>query len=214
MHPEALVFLSQLIQVLLQQNILGVHIRKDQIHLGAVTARTAADDGADDLQHRSDASATCDHTEVTHHVGRVDHGALRALDFNGLANDEACHVLADVTSWVGFDEQVEVARDMVAGDWRVGTDDLLLHYDARVLRVNDGEGRGDGDVLSDWEAEDGGWCGEGKAVAAILLGRRRLRIEVGKTDIATLWEMMVFSLSSNSWKVSGFRTFLTSEKPH
>jgi hypothetical protein len=87
---------------------------------------------------------------------------------------------------------------------------LLFHYDAGVLGVGDGECRGDGDVLPDWEAENGGWCGEGKAVAVMLLGRMRLRIEVGETDIATLWEMMVFSLSSNSWKTSGFRTFLTS----
>lgn len=28
--------------------------------------------------------------------------------------------------------------------------------------------------------------------------------------MATLWEMTVFSWSSNSWKVSGLRTFFTS----
>jgi hypothetical protein len=135
---------------------------------------------------------------VPHHVGCVDHGALGAFDFDGLADDEARHVLADVASWVGFDEQVEVAGDLVAGDGRVGTDDLLFLYGAGVLGVGDGEDRGDRDVLPDWEAEDRGWCREGEAVAAMLLGRMRLSIEAGETDIATLWEMIVFSLSSNS----------------
>jgi hypothetical protein len=30
--------------------------------------------------------------------------------------------------------------------------------------------------------------------------------------MATLWEMMIFSESSNSWKTSGLRTFVGSEK--
>jgi hypothetical protein len=72
-------------------------------------------------------------------------------------------------------------------------------------------------VLADGEAEDGGRGGEGEAVAVLggcgvsvlLFLKCGVSRDRGKaTYMATLCEMMVFSLSSNSWKVSGLRTAL------
>ncbi len=65
----------------------------------------------------------------------------------------------DVARRVRLDEQVEVARLVVARDGRVGPDNLL----ERAVGLR--EGGADGDVLADREAEDGGRCREGEAVA-------------------------------------------------
>lgn len=73
-------------------------------------------------------------------------------------------MLADVARRVRLDEQVEVARLLVAADGRVGPDDLLV---AAVGLREDGA---DGDVLADGEAEDVGGAGEGEAVA--VAGRK------------------------------------------
>jgi hypothetical protein len=58
---------------------------------------------------------------------------------------------------------------VVAGDGGVGADDFFLH-DGGGLRVSDGQGGGDRDVLADWETQDGGWCWELEAVAGALSG--------------------------------------------
>lgn len=96
---------------------------------------------------------------MTDHVGSVDHSALGAADSDGLADDQRGHVFGDVAGGVGFDEQVEVAGLVVAGDWGVGADDFFVGV------VGLREGGGDGDVLANREAEDGGWGGEFEAVA-------------------------------------------------
>lgn len=120
-------------------------------------------------------------------------------------------MLGDVARGVGFDQDVEVAGLVVAGDGGVGADDLFL--DDFAGGAGAGESGGEGDVLADGEAEDGGWGWEGEAVAvrggqwvvSWSWGRWR-----GGTYMATLWEMMVFSLSSKSWKTSGLRTGFSS----
>lgn len=68
-------------------------------------------------------------------------------------------MLGDVSGRVGFYEQVKVPGLMVARDRGVGADDL---FEGTVgLR----EGGSNGDVLTDWEAEDGGWGRELEPVA-------------------------------------------------
>lgn len=111
-------------------------------------------------------------------------------------------MLGDIAGGVGFDEQVEVALVVVGGDGGVGADDLF------GLAV-DGEGGTEGDVLADWEAEDVGGFGEGKAVAVggmWLVGFQWI-VFGARTYIATLCVRIVFSFSSKSWKFAGSSTF-------
>lgn len=168
MDAESLISGGERVKVLLEQDILDVNVSEEQINLGLVTSGAATDDGTDNLQHGGDAGAACDHAEVAHHVGGVDHGALGALDFDGLADDEGGHVLGDVAGGVGLDEQVEVTWLVVARDRGVGAEEVLAN--GLALGVRCGEVRGDGDVLSDWEAEDrvGGWELEAVAVGEWL----------------------------------------------
>ena len=60
----------------------------------------------------------------------------------------------DVACRVGFYKQVEVSRDVVAGDGRVGANDFFLDGDAGVFGIGYGEDRCDGDVLAYWQAEN------------------------------------------------------------
>lgn len=158
-HPEAAVLGDEGVQVLLEQDVLLGDVGEDEVDLGPVAGLAAADDGLDDLQHGGDAGAAGDHAEVAHHVGRVGEGALGAPDADGLADGQGGEVLADVAGGVRLDEQVEVARLLVAADGRVRPHDLLV---AAVGLVED---RADGDVLPDGEAEDVGRAGQGEAVA-------------------------------------------------
>lgn len=156
MDAEARVVAGQGVEVLAEQDVVGVDVCEDEVDLGAVAVGAAAVDGLDDLQHRGDAGAARDHAEVAHHVGGVDHGALGPADADVLADLEACHMARDVARGVRFDEQVDAADVEVRRDGRVGADDFFGLA---------GDGGGDGDVLADGEAEDVGGAGEGEAVA-------------------------------------------------
>jgi hypothetical protein len=166
---EARVLASELVQVLLQKNILLVHVGEDEVNLGLVAGRSTSEDSLDDLQHRGDTSATSDHTEVPNHVGSVDHGTLGALDLHLVADVESCQVTADVAGRVALDEQVEVAGVDIGGDGGVGTDDLLVG-DGLGLGVLDVEVGGDGDVLANGQAEDAVRGGQGEAVDGGVVG--------------------------------------------
>ena len=163
MDAEALVARGELVEVLLEQDVLLVDVGEDEVELGLVAGGAAADHGADHLQHGRDARAAGDHAEVPHHVGRVDHGALGAAHLDRLPDDQRRHVLGDVARRVRLDQHVEVAGLVVAGDGGVGADDLFLHDLTGC--GGGGEGGGDGDVLADWETEDGCCSWEGEAVA-------------------------------------------------
>jgi hypothetical protein len=166
---EARVLASELVQVLLQKNILLVHVGEDEVNLGLVAGRSTSEDSLDDLQHRGDTSATSDHTEVPNHVGSVDHGTLGALDLHLVADVESCQVTADVAGRVALDEQVEVAGVDIGGDGGVGTDDLFVG-DGLGLGVLDIEVGGDGDVLANGQAEDAVRGGQGEAVDGGVVG--------------------------------------------
>lgn len=195
------VFLGKSIKILLKKDILGSDIGEDEVDLGAVTRSTAADDGANDLEHRSDTSTAGNHTKVTNHVGSVVECALGATNADSLANNQGGHVLGNVAGGVRLDHDFEVARLVVTSNRGVGTNNLL----ARAIGLgNVGANR---DVLSDRKTEDGGLGRELESVA-----RRDKKghwsVSIDKTDspgetsgqvggkpthIATLWETTVFS---------------------
>jgi hypothetical protein len=155
---ESVILLLQLLELIAEQDVLGVDVGEDQVDLGGVVATvagTVADDGLDNLQHGGDTSATGDHTDVAAHVGGVDHGTLRAADLQLVADLQSGEVLGDVTLGVSLDEQIEVASLVVGGNGSVRADNLL------GLAVN---GSGKRDVLTDREAEDIGGTGEGETV--------------------------------------------------
>ena len=133
------------------------------------------------MQHGRDASAAGDHADALAHVGRVDHGALGALDAHGVADLELRDVLADVALRVGFDHEVEVAWVLfVGGDGRVAADNLFA--------VDYG---GERHVLADGEADDVGGVGQAEAVDGDVVGGRGLLrqgevlVDIGFEDLAS-----------------------------
>lgn len=212
-NPETAVLLGQRIKVFLEEDILGSDVGEDQVNLGLVTGSAAADDGANDLEHGGDPGAAGNHAKVTDHVGSIDECALGALDTKSLPNLEGRHMLRDVAGGVGFDEQVEITRLVVTRDGSVGSHNLL----GSAIRL--GQFSANGNVLADGQSEDGVGSRKSETVAVNSQSAgvpsdrpavRRERNLRGATYMATLWEMTVFSLSSNSWNASGFRIFLTS----
>lgn len=159
---------------------------------------------------------------MPHHARAVDESALGPAHLDGLADDKRGHVLGDVALRVRLDQEVEVAGLVVAGDGRVGAHNLLCRA------VGLGDGRADGDVLADGEAEDVVALGQleavtidkevqGQSLLPSFLSRIRSPSRRGRgsgreaeTYMATLWEMTVFSCSSYSLNTSGLRTGLSS----
>lgn len=193
-NAEAIVLLGQLVQLVLQQDVLRVDVGEDQVHLGGVVAAvtgTVADDGLDDLQHGSDTRATSDHTNVSAHVGSVDHGALRSADLHGLSNLQAGQVLGDVALRVLLDEEVEVARLVVRGDRSVGAHDLLGLT---------GDGGREGDVLADGQTQYVSGTRQGEAVDGDIVGDDSLLLElellelVGVQHLARTWRPHIVSI--------------------
>lgn len=164
MDADALVLGGEGVKVLLEEDIRGADVGKDEVDLGAVAGLAAAGDGADNLEHGGDAGAASNHAKVADHVGGVDECALGAADADGLADHERGHHLGDVALRVRLDEQVEEARLVVARHGRVRADNLLGGA------VGLGQGRANGDVLADGQAEDRLGRGELEPVAADRAG--------------------------------------------
>lgn len=146
---DTLVLGSQGLEVFSQEDVLRGDIGEDEVDFGLVTSLATTNNGADNLQHGGDTSASSDHTKVTNHVGGVDEGTLGTADSNALADHERGHVLGDVALGVGLDQEVEEAGLVVARYGSVRADDFL----GRAIGL--GEGSTDGDVLADGETEDG-----------------------------------------------------------
>lgn len=147
------------------------------------------------------------------HVGLVDESALGTANLDGLTDNERGHVLGDVALRVGLDKEIKVAGLVVAGDGGIRADDLL----GCAIRL--GQRCANGDVLADGKAEDR--VAGGQLEAVTVVGERRGQLSAhngqlgpssGQTYMATLWEMTVFSWSSNSWNVSGFNTAFGSKE--
>lgn len=168
---ESIVRLLQFLELVLEQDVLGVDVGEDQVNLGSVVATvagTVADDSLDNLQHGGDTSTTGDHTNVAAHVGGVDHGALGAADLHVVADLQLGEILGDVTLGVGLDEQIEVSGLIVGGDRGVRANNLLgLTGDSSSER----------DVLANGEAEDIGGTGEGETVDGDIVGDLVLLLE-------------------------------------
>ena len=153
-HVELAVLLDQTINLLSQQDILLIHIRKDEIDLRLVSLTPTSQDSANDLQHGSDTRASSNHAKAPHHVGRVHHRSLWSLDFHRVAHLQRAEMSADVAGWVGFDHQIEVAGVHIAGDGRIRPHDLFSLLDLAGLLVCDVEVGGERDVLADGQSED------------------------------------------------------------
>lgn len=168
MYPETRVLLCQRIEVLLEENVVLVHVSEDEVNLGDIPRRATADDSTNNLQHGGDAGAAGNHAKVADQVGPVYKSALGAPNADGLADGKGGHVLGNVAGGVRLDEQVEVAGLVIARDRGVRADDFLGGA------VWLGERGADGDVLAYGEAEGGGRGREKKAVAGdgTLVGRR------------------------------------------
>lgn len=168
---ESIVLLLQFLELVLEQDVLGVDVGEDQVNLGSVVAAvagTVADDSLDNLQHGGDTSTTGDHTNVAAHVGGVDHGTLGAADLHVVADLQLGEILGDVTLGVGLDEQIEVSGLIVGGDRGVRANNLLGLT---------GDSSGERDVLADGEAEDIGGTGEGETVDGDIVGDLVLLLE-------------------------------------
>jgi hypothetical protein len=124
-NADTRVLLSEGVEVLLEKNILGSNVGKDEVDLGLVSGSSAANDGADDLEHGSDSSTASNHTKVSNHIGSIDKGALGATDLDGLTDGERGHVLGDVALRIRLDQEVDVAGLVVTRDGSVGTNNLL-----------------------------------------------------------------------------------------
>lgn len=168
MYSEALVLPHELVKVVLEQDVLWIHVCEKQIHLSLVAALAPSEDGTDDLQHGRDTGSASDHTKVPDHVGCVDHGALGTLDLHSVTNLEGCKVLADVASGVRLDEEVEEAGVIVGRDGSVRAHDLA-RLSLLGLGVGHVEGRGERDMLSDGQAEDGVLGGELEAIDSSVM---------------------------------------------
>ena len=88
-HPEPIILRRQFIQIIFHEDILEIDIGKYQIHLRRIPSpipRPTPHHRPYDLQHRRDACAARDHSEMSNKSGRVHHGAFRAFDFQGLSD--------------------------------------------------------------------------------------------------------------------------------
>ena len=94
---------------------------------------------------------------------------------------------------------------VVARDGGIGSDDFFLGA-IWLWAVGC-----DGDVLTDWEAEDRVGRREFEFIAAFVSTLPRALDLVAY--IATLCEILSFSMSSNSWNWSGLRTFCSPAHP-
>lgn len=125
MHSECLVRLGQLVEILAEQDVLGVDIGEDQVNLCLVACGAASDHSSNNLQHGSDSGSSRNHTEVSDHIRGVDHRSLGPAYFDSLSDRQGRHVFRDVAGWVGLDEDFEEARLVVTRDWGVRSYNLL-----------------------------------------------------------------------------------------
>lgn len=108
-----------LIDVILQQNVVGVDVGKDQVDLGFVASRATSLDGSDDLKHRSDTRSTCNHPNVLAHVWCVDHGAFWSTEFHRVPFFQSVHMGGDIALRVGLDHEIHITQVLVRGNWSV-----------------------------------------------------------------------------------------------
>lgn len=164
MDIEVLVLLGELVQLLRQKDVLWVDVGEDKVEFGGILPTvpgSALDNSLDNLEHGRDAGAAGNHTNVTGHVGSIDHGTLGTTDLHGVANPEAREVFRDVALRIGFYEEIKVTGFVVGRDRGVGSDDLL------GLALDGGRER---DMLANWKTKRVGGAWKGEAVYSNIVG--------------------------------------------
>lgn len=173
-HCETVrVVLGQQVELLLQQNIFGVHVRVDQAELRAVLG--VLQSSANDLQHWRDTSAASNHAEVTRQRWRVCELALGTLDAYLVAEFEKRDVARDVALLVGLKHVVRTRRRRKTGEARldeqIKVTEVVVTACGRVAAryILAVDLRTDRDVLANWQTEHVLRVGKRKAVAAGLV---------------------------------------------
>lgn len=170
-HTEAVVLLCQSVQFVLEQDILRVDVGKDQVNLGGVVASVAGsvtDDGLDDLEHGGDTGTTSDHTNVSAHVGGVDHGSLGSAHLHLISDLHVGQVPGDIALGVFLDQQIEVTGLIVRGDRGVRAHNLL---------GVSGDRSSERDVLADGQSQDVRGTRKGEAVDSDIVRDEGLLLE-------------------------------------
>jgi hypothetical protein len=189
---NAFVFARKIVQILLEQNVIIVDIRKDQVDLRLIPTLPTTYDGPHNLQHRRNSRTPSNHSKPPNHVRRIHHRALRALHLHSIAYFQCRKVPADVASRVALNEQIEETRVYVGRDGCVRTHDLA-GLDFLSFRVFDVEHRAEGNVLPDWEAKDAVGRGKGETVDGGIVGKYCLFCEreilelVGDENLLSFW---------------------------
>lgn len=138
------VLVLEVLELLLEQDVVGGDVTKDEGDLGLVLG--VLEDGAGELVHGGDAGATSDEGDVVVLVGLPGVLGDGALHLERLAGGHVVHVLGHDATGVALDDEVEVAGLVLVGDGGVRANSRLLHLGALVLGDEGG-----GDV----EARDG-----------------------------------------------------------
>lgn len=118
--------IGQFIQLRFEQDVFEPYVGVDERDFGLVL--WVLHDGTNNLQHRGNASATSDHSEVRNESRLVLELAFGTLDANRLTESEERKVAGDVAFLVGLDEQLEVASIIIGGNRRIGAHDVLAVY--------------------------------------------------------------------------------------
>eukprot|EP01084_Bolivina_argentea_P035386 65641_1 len=157
----ALGVLLQVVEHTLQQNLVLGLVTVAQRHLGGV-GRVAAH-LADHLQHRGDAGAAADETQVGPVVGAVLELVVAAAELKAVTRLHGVEALGHAATGLLLDEEVKVALLAVGGDRGVGALHVLGIRGQGVALVGLQGGAGGQVELSLWaageEAEDGGVLG-------------------------------------------------------
>ena len=108
-HVEAVTVLArELIELLLEEDVVMVHVGVDERELG--TVQWVLKGRADDLEHRCDAGSASNHTNFAREGRVVLELALRTLNSNLVADFEKGDVSRDVTLLVCLERHVDNAR--------------------------------------------------------------------------------------------------------
>lgn len=150
------------VQLLLEQNVVVVHVGVDEVNLGVVGG--IGGNVSQNLVHGGDAGSSTNHAEGLDQAVVVDKVALGAPHLHSVTNGQLRHVLGDVSLGVGLDENVEVALVVQVGrGGGVGTQHLLASNVGRKRHV-----------LSDGQTQHVGGSGQAKSIDGRIVREHRL----------------------------------------
>lgn len=121
----------ELLELGLEDDVVGGDVAVHEGNLGLVLG--VLEDGAGELVHGGNSSATSDQSDVVVLVGLPRVLGDRALHLKRLARYHVVHVLGHDATGVPLDNEVEVAGSVLVGDGGVWADGGLGHLRALVL---------------------------------------------------------------------------------